>query len=339
VRHIVIAGSAETIDSARIAFAGTDFPEGATVLDAELTPSTTSARAHASGDRDVELAGGHVVLARPDGTHLDADVVSGHVRVHRTGRGAHARAHASGSINVRVRLPHVEVARPAPPVRHRRAPSTRERDALAGLLAARPAGSLERARLATAIDRVSNGLEDGPVMFYNIPIVGHSIALVVDVSYSMRDPDPQALGTGDTPSKLDMLRAQLVRLLASLPSDVAVNIVAFSSASQPMWDRPRVLDPDALQSAITWVSALRPIDETHPLDAVRLADNAHADQIILLTDGRPTFATEEEPALLQLAATFPTRGARLDCVGIGPDQDTAFLDALALRAHGIAFHE
>lgn len=216
--------------------------------------------------------------------------------------------------------------------------STRERRALTGLLRTVPANSREAARLSRAAQFVDESLVDGGPMFYNIPIVGRSLTVLVDVSYSMSEPDPHAAGSAEGPSKLDMVRAQLAVLLASLPPEVAVNVIAFSSTTNALFPAPRTLDDVALDQAVRWIGSLRPMDETRPLEALRLAEASRPEQVILLTDGRPTYADSEEPALLTLASQLVVRGARLDVVGIGPDQNAAYLDTLASRGHGIAVH-
>ncbi len=228
---------------------------------------------------------------------------------------------------------------PAPP-RHRRQRNARERRALDALVRSVPAGSQAARRLASAVDIAGEDLADDAPHFYNIPIVGRSIAIIVDVSYSMNEPDPRSGETvsGDRASKLDVLRVELAQLLGALPTGTSVTLLAFSTDTHVLWNQPRVLDDTALDEAVRWIAALRPEDETHPVAAVRSANAMGADQIILLTDGRPTYANAEEPQLLMLADTIARRHSRLDAVGIGPDQNGSFLDTMTARARGVAAH-
>lgn len=209
--------------------------------------------------------------------------------------------------------------------------------ALDELLAAAPAGSEEALRLAAAVQVTLREAERATPAFYNVPIRGRSIVLVVDVSYSMREPDPRAVdlsvAPGHTPTKLDVARAELVKVLGSIPADVAVNVVAFSSNVTRLWQGPRTLDRAGLSEAIRWIVGLQPRDETEPVAAIEAAASMQPEQIVLLSDGRPTDRDTVARALLGLAEGVSSR-MRLDVVGIGPDQDRTFLAALAARGRG-----
>jgi len=304
--------------------------------------------------------GGTLVLEAPDGSQWTVDIEGGDMdvvpeagmaagqsprvvaririraaRQTRLARNATPAAGANGNANVAV---NVNANAGAAPTRHRRALTPRERLALDTLLHVHVADPHGSQGLSAAAQVVEETVEDGPPMFYQIPIVGRRLVIAVDVSYSMREPDPTAhANDGSVPSKLDMLRAQLAKLLGALPPDIAIDIVAFSSDVQVLWSTPRVLDEASLVEAVRWVANLRPMDETHPLVAVQRAIDMQSDQVIMLTDGRPTYADSEEPALMRVAGGLQST-IRLDAVGIGPDQNATFLDALARRGHGIALH-
>lgn len=209
--------------------------------------------------------------------------------------------------------------------------------ALDELLRVAPAGSDDALRMAAAVQVALREAERSEPAFYNVPIRGRSIVLVVDISYSMREPDPRAvdlsIAPGLTPTKLDVARAELVKVLGSLPADVAVNVVAFSSNVTTLWQNPRLMDRDGLSEAIRWIGGLQPRDETEPVAALEAAASMQPEQIVLLSDGRPTDRETIARALLGLADGVSSR-MRLDVVGIGPDQDRTFLAALAARGRG-----
>ena len=315
----------------------------------------------APGPATRAIHGGTLVLEAPDGSQFTVEIEGGDIdavqdglaspghtprviaririrAVHQTRlarnaapigppAGANTTVSANGAVDVHA----------AAPTRHRRPLTAREHLALDTLLQVHGTDPHAGA-LGVAAHLVEQTVDDGPPMFYQIPIVGRRIVIAVDVSYSMREPDPTAhADDGTVPSKLDMLRAQLAKLLGALPPDIAIDIVAFSSDVQVLWSAPRVLDESSLIEAVRWVANLRPMDETHPLVAVQRAIDMQSDQVIMLTDGRPTYADSEEPALMRVAGGLQT-SIRLDAVGIGPDQNATFLDALARRGHGIALH-
>ncbi len=210
--------------------------------------------------------------------------------------------------------------------------------ALDMLVHAAPARSRESLRLAAAVDMIVRESQDAGPAVFSVPITGRTVVLLVDVSHSMSDPDPRAtdlsLGAVGRPTKLDIARAELVKVLGSVGPDVRVNVVAFSSSSNRLWAAPQVVDDASLERAIRWVVSLRVVDETHPMEALEAAASMGADQIVLLSDGRPSHREEVSQAVLGLAEGLSTR-VRIDVVGIGPDQDRVFLAALAARGGGI----
>lgn len=210
--------------------------------------------------------------------------------------------------------------------------------ALDDLLGAVPAGSIEALKLASAVQVVMRGNASTDPSFFTVPVRGRSLVVVVDVSASMADDDPRAadlfLMPDARPRKLDVARAELVKLIGSVGPDVQVDVIAFSSSLRTLWPAPVTLDAAHKAEAIRWIAGLRPLDETAPVAAIEAAAGLHPEQVVLLSDGRPTDREDVARELLGLAAGISTR-IRLDVVGIGPDQDRVFLAALADRGHGI----
>lgn len=209
--------------------------------------------------------------------------------------------------------------------------------ALDALITAAPEGSVESMRLASAVQVAIRQAESADPALYAVPVRGRSVVLLVDVSYSMRDVDPAAiwfdLGREARPTKLDVARAELVKVLASLPEGTTANVVAFSSAARALWTAPQAIDATRLDEAIRWLAALRPADETHPATAVELAATMQPEQIIMVSDGRPSDDATCGRELLGFVQGISVR-TRLDVVGVGPDQDREFLAALALSGRG-----
>lgn len=214
----------------------------------------------------------------------------------------------------------------------------RAQRALDALIHAAPRGSRESLRLAAAVDMVLRGSVSDEPSEQTVPVRGRSVVLLVDVSYSMNDVDPRAsdlaLGRDARPTKLDVARAELVKILGSLPEGVTANVIAFSSASNQLWTQTRVVDDAGLEAAVRWIAGLRVADETHPLEALEAAAAMRPEQIVLLSDGRPSHREEVTQAVLGLASGLSSR-IRIDVVGVGPDQDRTFLAALADRGHGV----
>lgn len=344
----VIAGGSISLDGAPIVDGGLVVVDGAIELAGRAAGQTRGrAPVQREGSARWRVDRGVIVVADQDGHRWRLRVQGGDLAVRTEGYNPEGRAvwvPTQGALQVEVtamgdgRLGLTGDA-PAVPVASRAnvVLSTETLGALDELLRSAPPGSDDALRLASAVQVTLRESEQSEPAFYNVPIRGRSIVLVVDVSYSMREPDPSAvdlsIAPGHTPTKLDVARAELVKVLGSLPHDVAVNVVAFSSNVTRLWQNPRVLDRAALSEAIRWIGALRPRDETEPVAALEAAAAMQPEQIVLLSDGRPTDRDLIARALLGLAEGVSTR-MRLDVVGIGPDQDRTFLAALAARGRG-----
>ena len=359
----VVAGGAIVLEGAPMVAGGLVIVDGAIELAGATTAAATRTaggargraavqtggpvHAQAEGSARWRIGGGVMIAADRAGHRWRLRIQGGELAVHTEGANPEGRAvwvPTEGTMRVEVtamgdgRLaltgdaPAVSVSTGGNVVL-----STQTMGALDELLRVAPAGSDDALRMAAAVQVALRDAEQAEPAFYNVPIRGRSIVLVVDVSYSMREADPRAvdlsIAPGLTPTKLDVARAELVKVLGSLPPDVAVNVVAFSSNVARLWQNPRTMDAAALSEAIRWVGALQPRDETEPVAALEAAASMQPEQIVLLSDGRPTDRETIARALLGLADGVSSR-MRLDVVGIGPDQDRTFLAALAARGHG-----
>jgi hypothetical protein len=360
----VIAGGVITLDGAPVVDGGLIVIDGSIDLagapgatitrttQTTITPRTTArsgVRVHAQGAGSAQwrIGGGVMVVADRAGHRWRLRVQGGDLAVRTEGANPEGRAvwvPTHGALRVEVTAMgdgRLALTGDAPAVSVSTggnvALSLQTMSALTELISVVPAGSDDSLRIAAAVQVALREADRAEPSFYNVPIRGRSLVLVVDVSYSMREPDPRAvdlsIAPGLTPTKLDVARAELVKVLGSLPPDVAVNIVAFSSNVTPLWQNPRVMDGAALSEAIRWIGGLQPRDETEPVAALEAAASMQPDQIVLLSDGRPTDRDSIARAMLGLAEGVSSR-MRLDVVGIGPDQDRTFLAALATRGRG-----
>jgi hypothetical protein len=360
----VIAGGVITLDGAPVVHGGLIVIDGSIDLagapgatitrttQTTITPRTiarSGVRVHAQGAGSAQwrIGGGVMVVADRAGHRWRLRVQGGDLAVRTEGANPEGRAvwvPTHGALRVEVTAMgdgRLALTGDAPAVSVSTggnvALSQQTMSALTELISVVPPGSDDSLRIAAAVQVALREADRAEPSFYNVPIRGRSLVLVVDVSYSMREPDPRAvdlsIAPGLTPTKLDVARAELVKVLGSLPPDVAVNIVAFSSNVTPLWQNPRVMDGAALSEAIRWIGGLQPRDETEPVAALEAAASMQPDQIVLLSDGRPTDRDSIARAMLGLAEGVSSR-MRLDVVGIGPDQDRTFLAALATRGRG-----
>lgn len=350
VERIAADGGNQVIAGGEITVTGVPGAQGLAVVDgavefddADLRPAAGARGARvtvrATARRTIHVrAGGMVVVSDRHGRRWRARVEAGELTARTEGTNPSGRVvwePTGGELRVTVvatggeSLTLDSAALPEATV----ALTPRQRGALDALIGAVPSGSREAERLAAAVEVVIRNAESAEPAFYAIPVRGRSLVLMVDVSYSMSDPDPQGSWFASRPSKLDVARAELVKVLASVPRGVRVDVVAFSSNVSTLWTATREMDDASLAEAVRWVAALQPRDETHPLEAMEAATSLHPDQIVMLSDGRPS---DSEAVLRSLIARVDAIAAttRVDVVGFGADQDRQFLGTLAAHGHG-----
>jgi len=339
----VLGGGAMRIDGAPD-LAGLRVIDGR--LDARGGAAGINARVSARTGARVELGGGVLLLEDGRGRRWRCRVEGGAMQLETEGanpQGVAVWVPSGASLRVSVTVQgdtRLALTGDAPAVALTTSPvalPARVMGALDALILAAPQGSAESLRLAAAVQVAIRQAESADPAVYSVPVRGRSVALLLDVSYSMRDLDPSAvwfeLGPEARPTKLDVARAELVKVLASLPEGTTVNLVAFSSSARALWTAPRAVDGASLEEAIRWLVALRPADETHPETAIELAATMQPEQIVVISDGRPSGDDDDGRSLLGFVQGIAVR-TRLDVVGVGPDQDRDFLAALALSGRG-----
>lgn len=342
-----IGGGADVLGGGGVRLDGAPMVDGLRVIDGRLDPRTPlGGTSTASSERSIEVSSGTILLEDREGRRWRARVERGALRLRTTGVNPQGLAvWTATDATLRLQLTSQGDARLT---LHGDAPTTpaagspvalppRVMAALDALILAAPEGSVEALRLASAVQVAIRRAEGADPAVYSVPVRGRSLALLLDVSYSMRDLDPAAvwfeLGPEARPTKLDVARAELVKVLASLPEGTSVNLISFSTRARSIWTAPRTIDAASLDEAIRWLVALRPADETHPAEAIELAASMRPEQIVMISDGRPSGDAEDGRGLLGFVQGISSR-TRLDVVGVGPDQDREFLAALALHGRG-----
>ncbi|MFO0630907.1 MAG: vWA domain-containing protein [Polyangiales bacterium] len=350
VVRVALGGGPDVLGGGALRIDGAPEVAGLRVIDGRLDvrggAAGINARVSARANARVELGGGVLLLEDGRGRRWRCRVDGGAMQVQTEGanpQGVAVWMPASASLRVSVTVQgdtRLALTGDAPAVALATSPvalPARVMAALDALILAAPQGSAEALRLAAAVQVAIRQAETADPAVYSVPVRGRSVALLLDVSYSMRDLDPSAvwleLGPEARPTKLDVARAELVKVLASLPEGTTVNLVAFSSNARALWTAPRTVDGTTLDEAIRWLVGLRPTDETHPEAAIELAATMRPEQIVVISDGRPSGDADDGRSLLGFVEGIAVR-TRVDVVGVGPDQDRDFLAALALSGRG-----
>jgi hypothetical protein len=188
--------------------------------------------------------------------------------------------------------------------------------------------------------------------FYDedIPPHSHSVIYVIDRSASMSLPVPPYTDAAgrvvSDGSRLDFVKNELRRSVASLPEGFTFNLIIFSECVT-VWKNERVQATDeAKAAALAWIDAIEPDGFTNTAGACAraLADKENK-VVLLLSDGAPNFLDCEETTV----ADFDTHRRMIDesnsqralihTFGIGLDPDTRQFMSDVAKDGGGSFRE
>jgi hypothetical protein len=158
------------------------------------------------------------------------------------------------------------------------------------------------------------------VSYHDIPVVSSRIAFLVDHSGSMKE----QIGTDKKFTRLDAAKEQLVRVVQALPKETSLNLIAYDSTVQPLWDDLRKLDDDNRDKVLTTAKKLGLGSGTNIFDAIEKAfTDPLVDTIYLLTDGQPTEGRLRNPddIVEEVQRMNRTRQIVIHCIGLGIDSD------------------
>ena len=183
------------------------------------------------------------------------------------------------------------------------------------------------------------GGEDGYFLLYVTPPdmsqtqqMGRDLTMVVDVSGSMSGP------------KIEQAKAAVLQMLGTLSARDRFRLISFSSGVRTFRDGFTAADPQALESARNWATALVADGGTNIEGALREAlrrgangndRDGNLDVLVFLTDGVPSVG-EVQPERLAALASQASHGTRVFTIGIGTDVNTYLLERMAQDGHGAA---
>jgi Mg-chelatase subunit ChlD len=160
--------------------------------------------------------------------------------------------------------------------------------------------------------------------------MGKVSSALVGIGTSIANAKSKAL-----PSKMDAAKEELVRTLSALPDGTRFMIIFFDDELAAFAPHMLALDPHVRASAIAFVRGIRPGGSTAAVPALRLAYKAGAQRVILLSDGLANNGGDGNDLLAEARARMQY-GVRFDTVGLGIDQDSSLMSALAAESGGLA---
>jgi Ca-activated chloride channel family protein len=156
------------------------------------------------------------------------------------------------------------------------------------------------------------------------------LTFVVDVSSSM-------IPKG----KLEQAKSALVQTIGGLNDGDWFNVIAFSTAVNPLWDAAKPYTKENRAEAFQWIESLRGVGGTNIEAALKTALTEPAKEglphvVLFLTDGRPTMgAVASDEILATVRKASGDSRTRIFVFGVGVDVDGVFLDKLALDNRGV----
>lgn len=184
--------------------------------------------------------------------------------------------------------------------------------------------------------------------FYDedIPTTTDSVIYVLDRSGSMDLPVRPFTGLDGQPvtngSRLDYVKTEMVRSVASLPAAFTFNMIVFSECVEA-WKPERVAaTPDQKAAAVAWIQAIEATGWTNTGGATSraLADRGNR-TIMLLSDGEPNFLDCAETYVgdydthRRVIREANGQRAAVHCFGIALDDQTrSFMQSVASDNEG-----
>jgi len=163
-------------------------------------------------------------------------------------------------------------------------------------------------------------------------VAGKNLTVVLDHSGSMKG------------EKIEQAKEALRYVLHSLSAKDRLNVVAFSSTAESLFDGPRPVTEEVRDTALAFVDRLAANGGTDIHSALKAAlagtpaAGERRNAILFLTDGLPTVGVQDTAKIARdvKAANESRKDARLFVFGVGYDVNAAFLDRLVDENGGIS---
>ncbi|MBL4847853.1 MAG: VWA domain-containing protein [Planctomycetes bacterium] len=169
-----------------------------------------------------------------------------------------------------------------------------------------------------------------------------TIYYVIDISYSMMT-DRQSYTTIDqtigSGPRIDRAKAELIKSVRGLSDNFSFNVIAYDCSTTSWQSAMQEATDGNKNSAIAWVTALRPrgATGTGPAAALALAEKDNM-AVVLLTDGSPNCGASGTAGHRAMIATANTQGASINVFGIAATgRYRAFCQAVAADSGGSYF--
>lgn len=172
----------------------------------------------------------------------------------------------------------------------------------------------------TSLEAAQTAVKAHDLSYFGIEITSKRMAFLLDVSNSMlakaRGPEARKLGL----SKLDVMKAELAKVVEKLPLGSGINIMIFDRTIR-VWEKNlKILTRTVRKKALAYARRLTTGGGTNIFDTVeRALKDPLVDTIYLLTDGAATTGRFKDPeGMLKGIREFNrARGITIHCIAFG----------------------
>ncbi len=172
----------------------------------------------------------------------------------------------------------------------------------------------------TSLEAAQTAVKAHDLSYFGIEITSKRMAFLLDVSNSMlakaRGPEARKLGL----SKLDVMKAELAKVVGKLPLGAGINIMIFDRTIR-VWEKSlKILTRTVRKKALAYAKGLTTGGGTNIFDTVeRALKDPLVDTIYLLTDGAATTGRfKDADGMLKGIQEFNrTRGITIHCIAFG----------------------
>ncbi|MDE0738377.1 MAG: HEAT repeat domain-containing protein [Planctomycetota bacterium] len=172
----------------------------------------------------------------------------------------------------------------------------------------------------SSLEAAQTAVKAHDLSYFGIEITSKRIAFLLDVSNSMlakaRGPEARKLGL----SKLDVMKAELAKVVEKLPLGAGINIMIFDRTVR-VWEKSlKILTRAVRKKALAYAKGLTTGGGTNIFDTVeRALKDPLVDTIYLLTDGAATTGRfkDADGMLAGIREFNRTRGITIHCIAFG----------------------
>jgi HEAT repeat protein len=143
---------------------------------------------------------------------------------------------------------------------------------------------IKRSRKTSVKDKLKaakKAKKESQIVYHGIPITSDRLAFLIDTSDSQKE----AFGEK---TRLDAVKAEMVRILKILKPQYQFNIIKFNTSVSAFSKNPLPASTGNIEKAAAWVQKFVPEKRTNVYDAITEALHPEIDTLILLSDGSPT---------------------------------------------------